>query len=308
MSTYTADQEALIQKCKELADKVGGQNKAAELIGINAGALSQIMSHTYAANPARQFDKIGAYFAIKDVAAQTWTEVPYASTYISEASCDIMRLCQAKGGFAIICGDAGIGKTKAVEHYVQAHPTNAFMVTVNECFARSKALLGLIADTIGAPREKSTDALWRSVVNKISDGSILIVDESQHLSMKTVDMLRSIPDHFKQKNQTVGICLVGNAETASKFGARSSALAQVKNRTKYTATFSTIKSQRSDIIKLFPSLQPGNHDMEIDFLLRIARSDQGIRGCVNLYSNAYDNENTSYAGLVAMAKEMNLQI
>ena len=48
--------------------------------------------------------------------------------------------------------------------------------------------------------------------------------------------------------------------------------------------------------------------MEIDFLLRVARSEQGIRGCVNLFSNAYDNENISYAGLVAMAKEMDLQI
>lgn len=305
---YTEEQEALLIKCRELADKVGGQNKAAELLGVNAGALSQLLAHTYAANPSRQFEKIAAYFAIKDVAAQTWTEVPYAATYISEAACDIMRLCQAKGGIAIICGDAGIGKTKAVERYVEQHPTNAFMITINECFARSKQLLGLIADTIGAPREKSMDALWRSVVNKISDGTILILDESQHLSMKTVDMLRSISDQFKQRNQTVGICLVGNAETASKFGARSSALAQVKNRTKYTATFSTAKSQRSDIIKLFPSLQPGIHDMEIDFLLRIARSDQGIRGCVNLFSNAYDNENTSYAGLVAMAKEMNLQV
>lgn len=305
---YTEEQEALLVKCRELADKVGGQNKAAELLGVNAGALSQLLARTYAANPARQFEKIAAYFAVKDISAQTWKEVPYASTYVSEAVCDIMRLCQAKGGFAVICGDAGVGKTKAIEHYISAHPTNTVMVTVNECFARSKSLLGLIADTIGAPHEKSMDAIWRSVVNKMSDGMLLIVDESQHLSMKTVDMLRSISDYFKQRDQTVGICLVGNAETASKFGAKSSALAQVKNRTKYTATFATAKSQRSDIIKLFPPIKPGINDMEIDFLLRVARSEQGIRGCVNLFSNAYDNENISYAGLVAMAKEMDLQI
>ena len=95
-----------------------------------------------------------------------------------------------KSGFAGFGGDAGVGKTKAIEHYISAHPTNTVMVTVNECFARSKSLLGLIADTIGAPHEKSMDAIWRSVVNKMSDGMLLIVDESQHLSMKTVDMLR----------------------------------------------------------------------------------------------------------------------
>lgn len=300
---YTEEQEALLVKCRELADKVGGQNKAAELLGVNAGALSQLLAHTYAANPARQFEKIAAYFAVKDDSARSWKAVDYVDTYISTAAYDVLRLCQARGGISIICGDAGIGKTKAVEKYVKDHPTNAVMVTVNECFARSKPLLGLIADTIGAPHEKSMDGLWRSIVGKLSDGMILIIDESQNLSMKTVDMLRSISDYFKQRDQTVGICLVGNAETASKFGAKSSALAQVKNRTKYTATFVSAKIQYSDIVKLFPNYRPGTDDMAIDFLLRIARTDQGIRGCVNLVSSAHGNEDTSYEGLVETAKK-----
>lgn len=300
---YTEEQAALLVKCRELADKVGGQNKAAELLGVNAGALSQLLAHTYAANPARQFEKIAAYFAVKDETAQSWKTVDYVDTYISTAAYDVLRLCQARGGISIICGDAGIGKTKAVEKYVKDHPTNAFMVTVNECFARSKPLLGLIADTIGAPHEKSMDGLWRSIVGKLSDGMILIVDESQNLSMKTVDMLRSFSDYFEARGQTVGICLVGNAETAGKFGSRASALAQVKNRTKYTATFVSAKIQYSDIVKLFPNYRPGTDDMAIDFLLRIARTDQGIRGCVNLVSSAHGNEDTSYEGLVETAKK-----
>ena len=300
---YTEEQEALLVKCRELADKVGGQNKAAELLGVNAGALSQLLAHTYAAKPARQCEKIAAYFAVKDETAQSWKTVDYVDTYISTAAYDVLRLCQARGGISIICGDAGIGKTKAVEKYVKDHPTNAFMVTVNECFARSKPLLGLIADTIGAPHEKSMDGLWRSIVGKLSDGMILIVDESQNLSMKTVDMLRSFSDYFEARGQTVGICLVGNAETAGKFGSRASALAQVKNRTKYTATFVSAKIQYSDIVKLFPNYRPGTDDMAIDFLLRIARTDQGIRGCVNLVSSAHGNEDTSYEGLVETAKK-----
>lgn len=300
---YTEEQEALLVKCRELADKVGGQNKAAELLGVNAGALSQLLAHTYAANPARQFEKIAAYFAVKDETAQSWKTVDYVDTYISTAAYDVLRLCQARGGISIICGDAGIGKTKAVEKYVKDHPTNAFMVTVNECFARSKPLLGLIADTIGAPHEKSMDGLWRSIVGKLSDGMILIIDESQNLSMKTVDMLRSFSDYFEARGQTVGICLVGNAETAGKFGSRASALTQVKNRTKYTATFVSAKIQYSDIVKLFPNYRPGTDDMAIDFLLRIARTDQGIRGCVNLVSSAHGNEDTSYEGLVETAKK-----
>ena len=50
-----------------------------------------------------------------------------------------------------------------------------------------------------------------------------------------------------------------------------------------------------------------NMNAEIDFLLQIARTPQALRGAINLFSNAYDNENYTYAGLVAMAKLMGLQ-
>ena len=47
---------------------------------------------------------------------------------------------------------------------------------------------------------------------------------------------------------------------------------------------------------------------EIDFLFRIAQTPQAIRGVVNLFSNAYDNEDYSYEGLVAMAKYMDMEV
>lgn len=308
MEKLTIEQEELLHRFDELAEKTGSAKQAASLIGISAATISQIKNGQYAAAPDNIFRKIAAYVEVKTIASGTYKEVQYAPTYVSEAACDIMRLCQVKGYFAVICGDAGIGKTKAIEQYAEEHPTNTVAITINECFARSKPLLGLIAEKIGAPREKSADDMWKSVAGKLTDGMLIIIDESQHLSMKTVDMLRSFPDYFKSIHQTVGICLVGNLETGYRFGTKSSALAQVKSRTRYTATFSSSQAQRSDIAKLFPLLKIGVNDPEIDFLLKIARSEQGIRGTVNLFSNAYDNDNVSYAGLVAMAKDMDLQI
>lgn len=57
---------------------------------------------------------------------------------------------------------------------------------------------------------------------------------------------------------------------------------------------------------MLPALQ--GQDQQLDFLLEIARSSQAIRGVINLYRNALDNDNTSYAGLVAMAKHMEMQV
>ncbi len=38
----------------------------------------------------------------------------------------------------------------------------------------------------------------------------------------------------------------------------------------------------------------------------VAQSEQAVRGAVNLYSNALDNNDTSYTGLAAMAKAMRI--
>ena len=44
------------------------------------------------------------------------------------------------------------------------------------------------------------------------------------------------------------------------------------------------------------------------FLLGVARSEQGIRGASNVFSNAVDNGNITYAGLLSMAKAMKLKV
>ena len=43
-------------------------------------------------------------------------------------------------------------------------------------------------------------------------------------------------------------------------------------------------------------------------LYHIAQTPQALRGVVNLFSNAYDNEDYSYEGLVAMAKYMDMEV
>lgn len=50
-------------------------------------------------------------------------------------------------------------------------------------------------------------------------------------------------------------------------------------------------------------------EAEIEFLWRISQTQQALRGAVNLFSNAYDN-NRQYdiKGLVSMAKFMELDL
>lgn len=306
---YTHHQLELLDKVKKyMAENKLTQAKAAERIGISKTALSQLISGQYKANPKQMFDLLESHFAVKERTQLTYKEVKYADTCISSEVYDVIGVCHAKGGLAIAAGDAGIGKTKAAQHYVEEHPTNAILITVNPCLTSIKAVLNELAERIGAPVEHSRDKLWRAIVQKLSDGMVLIFDESQHLTLKTIEVLRSFSDYFSDRGQTLGICFVGNMDTVAHIGSKKAEFAQIANRTKQTKVYSRMRITRKDIIKLFPILETESMEKEIDYLLQISQTPQALRGAINLFSNAYDNENYTYAGLVAMAKFMDMEV
>lgn len=306
---YTPQQRELLEKVEKLKlEKNISQNEVGKLMGISGTALSQIKNEKYPADPQSIFDAMANYFGVKEKAKLTYTEVDYAPTNVSTKIYDIINVCQVKGGLAVVAGDAGIGKTKAAQKFVADHPTNSVLITVNACFTSIKSLLKIVADRIGAAMERSRDELWFSITRKLSDGMILIFDESQHLTLKDIEVLRSFSDYFNDKGQTLGICFIGNLDTVARIGSKKAEFAQIANRTKQRKIYLKSEIKRDDIKKLFPILESENKEEEIDFLFQIAQTPQALRGVVNLFSNAYDNKNYTYNGLVAMAKFMDIEL
>ncbi|MDO5558104.1 MAG: ATP-binding protein [Oscillospiraceae bacterium] len=305
---YTAEQQEILKKVDAIVEQEGSQNKASKLIGISAGVLSAIKSGTYKGNVDRVFETISNYLNVKNAALQTYSETDYVNTFISSEVYDLIRICQVKGGLAVACGDAGIGKTKAARKYVQDNATSSVLVTVNPCLTSVKSLLKEVASRIGAAQEKSRDELWYAIVRKLSDGMVLIFDEAQHLTTKAIEVLRSFSDYFNDRGQTLGIIFIGNLETMSRMGSKRAEFAQISNRTKQTRMYTVSQITKEDIIKLFPLLSDPGKSAEVDFILKIAHTHQGLRGATNLFSNAYDNEDYSYAGLVAMAQHMEMDV
>ncbi len=306
---YTPQQQELLEKVDQLQkDKKLSQNGVAELLGLSGTALSQIRSGKYKANPDSAFQTIANYFGVKEKAAQNYTEVAYAETTISGQIYDQIGLCQVTGGLTIAVGDAGIGKTKAAQKFVQDNPTNSVLITVNPCLTNIKSLLRLLAEHIGASQERSADGLWFSIVRKLSDGMVLIFDEAQNLTIKEIETLRSISDYFMDKGQTLGICFIGNPEAVAHINRRAE-FAQISNRTRLHCTYTVDNIQREDICKLLPLLVEQGMEQEIDFLYAVARTKQAIRGAISLFTSAYDNgRNYTYQGLVATAQKAEIQI
>ena len=70
--------------------------------------------------------------------------------------------------------------------------------------------------------------------------------------------------------------------------------------------YSTRKVTEQDVAKLFPKLAEEGRKKELTFLHGISQSKWGIRGAVNVYNNAVNNEDISYDGLYAMARTMGI--
>ena len=167
----------------------------------------------------------------------------------------------------------------------------------------------LVADMVGARPERSLYDMWSSIRSRLSDGSVIIFDEAQHLTYRSIEALRAFADSFADDGQTLGIVFIGNTETVQRFGGRQKAeFAQIANRTKQRLVYTTNNIKREDIALLFPVLADKGMNAEIDFLLGIARTQQALRGAVNLFSNAYDNDDISLKGLVRMAKFMEMDL
>ncbi len=301
---------AALEAVDRLKSELGlSQEKVGKLIGVSGAVLSTLRSGTYKGDVERQVKIIEDYFSVKNKQEDIYREVDYAETSISSRAYEMIKLCHIKGGLAVFAGDAGIGKTKAAKKYTSDNPNNSYYCTLNPCLTSLKSILKLVADMVGARPEKSLYDMWRSIRSRLSDGSVIIFDEAQHLTYRSIEALRAFADSFAEDGQTLGIVFIGNTETVQRFGGRQKAeFAQIANRTKQRLVYTTNNIKREDISLLFPILADRGMNAEIDFLLGISRTQQAIRGAVNLFSNAYDNDDYSFSGLVKMAKFMEMDL
>lgn len=146
-------QNEIMEKVEKFIQAEGSQNAACAKMGVSPSVISAVRKGNYTGNTEKIFAKLAEYFGVKSQAELTYTEIEYAETYISSQVYKIIRTAQIKGGLAVACGDAGIGKTKAIKKYIADHQ-NSICITVNPCLSSVKAILNMIADRIGVTNER----------------------------------------------------------------------------------------------------------------------------------------------------------
>ena len=221
----------------------------------------------------------------------------------------LIRYCQLEKGMVIIHGDAGIGKTKGAERFVRENPTASVYIQATPSTGTLGNLLKVLARALKVPETRSKLDLTLAIREKLEGtNKVIIIDEAQHLQLRSLEEIRTWADANPITGQQgVGIALIGNTEVYTRMvGKQEARFAQLFSRIRMNRYYSTRKVTDEDVAKLFPKLAEDGRKKELNFLHGISQSKWGIRGAVNVYNNAVNNENISYDGLYAMARTMGI--
>lgn len=310
----------LQQKLERYLEAEGlSQAKAAPVIGISAAVLSQYRRSIYEKGDIEEVEKkLEEFFRIKEEQGQNSRKVEpfraslqgYVPTSISEAAYRMIRYCQLEKGIVVIDGDAGIGKTKAAAKFLQDNPTTTIYLKASPATSTLRSLMKMIARTLKLPETLRTDELSISIQEKLKQtDKIIIIDEAQNIKFSALEEISRWTDEDMFTGRSgVGIVLIGNVEVYNKMLGRQEAIfAQQFNRTRLHGRYRTTDVKKEDVVKLLPTLKERGMHREIDYLHSISHSKWGIRGMVNVFRNAVNDEDVSLEGLERVANTMGIR-
>lgn len=132
-----------------------------------------------------------------------------------------------------------------------------------------------------------------------SADNVLIIDEAQNLKFMALEEIRGWVDEDPITGKPgIGIALIGNDEVYNKMLGRQEAIfSQQFNRTKLHGRYRATNVTKEDVEKLFPSLVEKGMTPELTYLYNVGHSKWGVRGMVNVFTAAANNQDVSLEGL-----------
>lgn len=304
---------------KWLKDEGLSQAKAAPIIGLSQAVLSAYRNSKYEKGDIGAVEKkLEEFFKIQTEKQENDQKAEvvrgkatdgYIRTSISEGAYKSIRYCQLEKGIVVIDGDAGIGKTKAAAKFYKDNPNTTVYVKASPSTSSTRSLLKMIAKTLSMPDNLRTEDLSATIQEKLRQtDKVIIIDEAQNLKFLALEEIRGwVDEDIMTGKPGIGIVLIGNVEVYNKMlGKQEAIFAQQFNRTRLHSRYRTQDIQKSDVEMFFPILKEKGMQQEIDYLYSISHSKWGIRGMVNVFNNAVNNEDISLDGLKKMANTMGI--
>lgn len=295
------EQDAINALRRYILDTEKTQTAVAKELNISTGALSSFLKGTYKA-PHTIIPKVQELLSLREKKKVAPRKPDYVETNISRTVLNAIKYSHIQGQVSVVYGDAGIGKTMAFRRYLEENSL-AVGITISPTYSSITGVNELLAEQIGV-RERVARRITKEIVSKLKgSGRVIIIDEAQHLTTRTLNHLRCISDE-----SGVGICLIGNLEVYTRMkGTGKADFAQLFSRIGMAKPVMTIDITREDINRIF-----GQYDIDaesLDMLYRICQTNYGLRGAVNVFVNtAAVFEQITVANVTKVMRDMNIGI
>jgi type II secretory pathway predicted ATPase ExeA/phage tail protein X len=154
----------------------------------------------------------------------------YMSPGHKEALAHLLYGIKEASGFVVITGEVGTGKTTILNAFLLKLPPRMPKVVVKNPNIKPENIYFLLGEAIAMPEEKRS----REYINEYEErlkamgGAVLIVDESQGLSIEMLEEIRLLSNLETTNEKLVQIMLLGQQELNDKL--KSPHLRQLKQR------------------------------------------------------------------------------
>ncbi|MBM4395612.1 MAG: AAA family ATPase [Deltaproteobacteria bacterium] len=183
------------------------QADVARAIGISGGAFNSWLKNKYPGDNEAITAKVCSLLAVETEREAGPRGQEFVHTKLAREILEACRFAHVHREIAVVYGAAGMGKTVAVKHYKAEH-RDAIYVRCDPSFRSPMAVLA------GANTALGRRAKWaghlRVHIHELVEllegsGRLLIFDEAQFLSLRSLEVLRTLHDSAE-----VGLVLCGN--------------------------------------------------------------------------------------------------
>lgn len=244
--------------------------------GVAFSSLSLFAGNKYNAPGDKIAEAIFRYRQTLTAQAALKIEMPtIPSFYETETSRQLVYLLSwaHRGRIVVAALSPGLSKTMTAEHY-QACNVNSFLVTCSPTIGNIVALQHEIMARLGNPSlSGQPHTISRAIRQRFADltNPLLIIDEAQHLTEKSLDELRSWHD-----NTGVGIALFGNAGLLQRLEGQRRSIDRAQLFSRISQRIVRVKPLREDVEALIEAWEIANPDVEV-LVHQIAQTPGALR-------------------------------
>jgi hypothetical protein len=273
------DHESLRERLRQHLEATGkSQSEIAKSIGMAPAVLTGFMKGTYKGDMSGVAARLEDYLSLEIQRMAAPKEPEFVMTKFASHVVAVADYARRNNDIGLVHGDAGVGKTTALEYYTDEHK-GVIMITAGIQLSTPKAVLEEILDKLGDKEYGSVSRMSKSIIQTLQgSGRLIIIDEATHLNERAKEVLRYLHDQAG-----IGIVYAGTHELYKQmYGRNGIVFAQLLSRIGIRRSLQLKEITKTDIKLLFEQNGKLEEDC-INFLLKQAKGDGGLRYAKKVY-------------------------